>query len=97
MADATIGERIASLEAEVSGFKAQILSDNAYIKGKLDAIVTALATKVGLEAYEREMGKFNARMRSIEVQPSTIIQQMVLGATMGIVVAIISYVVSHLP
>jgi len=41
-----IGERIASMEAAFNGFRNEVLKDNVYIRGKLDAIAESLSEKV---------------------------------------------------
>ena len=92
-----IGERIAGLEAEFRGFKEQITTDNSYIKGKLDVIVTALSSKVGMEAYEREMGKFNTRIHDMEIRSPAFVRDIVLVLSTGTIMAIISYLISQLP
>lgn len=92
-----IGERIAGLEAEFKSFKEQILSDNSYIKGKLDVIVAALSTKVGLEAYERESGKFNSRIHDMEIRSPAIVRDIVLVLSTGVVMAVITFLINRLP
>lgn len=92
-----IGERIAGLEAEFRSFKEQITTDNSYIKGKLDVIVAALSTKVGLEAYERETGKFNARLHDVEIKSPAIIRDIVLVLSTGMVMAVVTYLIGQLP
>lgn len=97
MPDPTIGERIAGLEAEFRSFKEQITTDNSYIKGKLDVIVAALSTKVGLEAYERESNKFNTRLHGMEVRTPVIVQQITLVLSTGVIMAVVSYLINRLP
>lgn len=92
-----IGERIASLEAEFRSFKEQITTDNSYIKGKLDVIVAALSTKVGLEAYERETGRFNTRIHNMEIRSPAIIRDIVLVLSTGVVMGVITYMISRVP
>ena len=96
MAQESIGAEIAELRGAFNGLKDQILVDNAYMKGKLDTIVAALATKVGMEAYERDTGKFNRRLHDIEIKSPAIIQQIVLVLSTGTVAALVSAVVSYL-
>ena len=110
---ANIGERIASLEAEFKSFRNETLKDNEYIRQKLDYIANLLSEKVDraychtrhekLDEKVGELGKdgkytsLEERLRELEQKAPAIIQQIVLGVSMGIAVAIISYVAGGVP
>lgn len=92
-----IGERLAGVEAEFRSFRHEMLKDNDYIKKKLDTIVETLTSKVDRPYCLDRHDTLNSRLRTLEQKAPAIIQQIVLGLSMGIVIAVVSYLISRLP
>jgi len=97
MLDTNIGERIASLEAEFRGFRSEMLKDNEYIKRRLDTIVDGLSSKVDRSyCYERH-NKLDDVIGELRIKTPAIIQTIVVALTTGLVMALATYVIGHLP
>lgn len=103
MAD-NIGERLASLETAFDGFRNQMLTDNEYIKNRVDKIVEALPLKVDrpycqdrheklqdrIAEAEKNGGKEEIlkRLRELEQQTPVIVQNIVLAVMTAVITAV---------
>lgn len=99
-----IGERIASLEAEFRAFRSEMTKDNEYIRQKLDYIADSLTEKVDKSDCNPKHEKLNGgyekiveRITELEKKTPVIVQQIVLVLSTGIVMAVVSYLISGLP
>ncbi len=107
-----LGERIAALESSFNGFRDEMLSNNKYVRGKLDTITAALPDKVDrpycqdqhekLDDNLREIekdgkhDKLTVRVEKLEQKAPAIVQYIVLIFATGTVMSIVSYVIGKL-
>ena len=96
MAGENIGERIAALEAEFKSFKGQILSDNQYVKERLDKIIEILGGKVDKVNCQSKHEKIDERLTTFDKSNPAIIQSIIVALTTGGVMTIVSYIISHI-
>jgi len=92
---ANIGERMAALEARFDGFQLRFDNFQVQMATNQGAIMEKL-NKIE-SSFEARREKVNDRIVAIEARAPAIIQQIVLGVSMGIVIAIISYVAGRVP
>ncbi len=108
----SIGERVAALTASFNGFKDEMVSNNKYVREKLDTITASLPNKVDrpycqdrhekLDGLIREVekdGKYEKLADKVDIlegKTPAIIQQIVLVFATGTVMAIVSYVIGKL-
>ncbi len=107
-----LGERIAALESSFNGFRDEMLSNNKYVRGKLDTITASLPNKVDRPYCQERHDKLDDNFREIEKngkyeklakkvedlqkRAPAVIQYIVLVSAMGVVSAIISFVMDKL-
>ena len=96
MAGENIGQRIAALEAEFKSFKEQILSDNQYVKERLDKIIEILGSKVDKTNCQAKHEKIDERLTTFDKSNPAIIQTIIVALTTGGIMAVVSYIISHL-
>jgi len=96
MAGENIGQRIAALEAEFKSFKEQILSDNQYVKEKLDKIIEILGSKVDKSNCQIRHEKIDERLTTFDKSNPALIQTIIVALTTGGIMAVVSYIISHL-
>ena len=107
-----IGENVAALTASFNGFKAEVISNNKYVREKLDTITASLPNKVDrpycqdrhekladkISEVEKDgkYEKIDERVGELEKKTPVIVQQIVLVFATGTVMAIVSYVIDKL-
>ena len=96
MAGENIGERIAALKADFKSFKEQILSDNQYVKERLDKIIEILGSKVDKTNCQAKHEKIDERLTTFDKSNPAIIQSIIVALTTGGVMTIVSYIISHI-
>ncbi len=111
MAD-NLGERIAGLEVGFKSFRNETLKDNEYIRNRLDFIANLLPEKVDRAyCYERhdkldekvgelerdgKYEKLAEKIEELQKRAPAIVQYIVLVSVMGVVSAVISFVMDKL-
>ena len=106
-----IGERMAGMEAEFKSFRHEMLKDTSYIRDKLDTIADSLSQKVdrpycrdrheNLDDRIIKLGGNNKhkelekRVRTLEQRVPAVVQQIALVLSTGVVMAIISHLISQ--
>jgi len=100
----TLKERVARLETAFHDLKEflevqfkHVDDDNAYIKQKLDGIVGILPSKVDNPDCDKKHGGLDERLRRLEQRAPAVIQTIIIALTVGIVMAIVSYLIGQLP
>ncbi|MBC8520761.1 MAG: hypothetical protein H8D26_02040 [Methanomicrobia archaeon] len=95
MAETNVGERIASLEARFNGFQQrfdtfqdQMSTNQGLIMGKLDKIEGG---------FEARRTRVDNKFSELDKKTPALIQQIVLVLSTGVVMAVVSYLISGLP